>query len=173
MTELTIIVESISHDSGEVWGRIHMGEDLLTTSAPDIKGLEANFKEQLESFYEMDPEQVTFLIEFDKAPETGGWNHRVVTGLSKNSAHPERYFMICEVYYKDGIPDMYTQEGKRVVSSIFTDDETSEKGIADLTWQLDKMKECLDKPMLDADNWPNEYVNETDTAGNTAAEGQR
>jgi len=72
------------------------------------------------------------------------WNHRIL-------AHKDgegMYFQIHEVYYDDdGKPDGYTANGASVGAE-------SIKGI---NWILDKMKKCANKPILLADDFPNEY----------------
>ena len=72
------------------------------------------------------------------------WNHRVLA--HKNG--DEFWFSIHEVYYdKKGTPESYTVNGVIVGGN----------SIKDLSWTLDKMKECLDKPILSAENFPNIY----------------
>jgi len=71
------------------------------------------------------------------------WNYRVLAHKGE-----EVFFQIHEVYYnEEGIPNGYTEKDVGVGSE-------SPEG---LSWVLDKMKECIDKPILSADNFPNEY----------------
>jgi hypothetical protein len=75
-----------------------------------------------------------------------GWNHRVLAHEHKG----EIYFDIHEVYYDDnGTPNGYTENPVSVGGE-------SLKGIG---WTLNRMKECLKKPILWAgDKFPNEYI---------------
>jgi hypothetical protein len=73
------------------------------------------------------------------------WNHRIL-------AHKDgdrMYFQIHEVYYdKDGNPDGYTANGVSVGA----------ESLDGINWVLDKIKECTNKPILLADDFPNELI---------------
>jgi hypothetical protein len=73
------------------------------------------------------------------------WNHRIL-------AHKDgegMYFQIHEVYYdKDGNADSYTAKGVSV----------GDESLEGINWVLDKMKECTNKPILLADDFPNELI---------------
>tara|TARA_R110001632_G_scaffold51400_1_gene128130 strand:+ start:8251 stop:8493 length:243 start_codon:yes stop_codon:yes gene_type:complete len=73
-----------------------------------------------------------------------GWNHRILAHKDGD----EMYFQIHEVYYdKDGKPDGYTANAVSVGA----------ESLDGIKWVLDKMKECVNKPILLADDFPNEY----------------
>ena len=73
-----------------------------------------------------------------------GWNHRILAHKDGD----EIYFQIHEVYYdKDGKPDGYTTNGVSVGA----------ESLDGIKWVLDKMKECVNKPILLADDFPSEY----------------
>jgi len=73
-----------------------------------------------------------------------GWNHRILAREHEG----EVYFNIHEVYYKDGIPDGYTANPISVGG----------ESIKSIRWTLNKMKECLKKPILWGDErFPQEY----------------
>ncbi len=76
------------------------------------------------------------------------WNHRV---LAKIYSSGDVEFNIHEVYYDErGEPNGYTENPV----SIGGDD------IKSLRWQLNKMKECLKKPILYCgDRFPEIYEN--------------
>jgi hypothetical protein len=72
------------------------------------------------------------------------WNHRILAHKDGD----EMYFQIHEVYYdKEGKPDGYTANGVSVGA----------ESLDGIKWVLDKMKECVNKPILSADDFPNEY----------------
>jgi len=73
------------------------------------------------------------------------WNHRILASEEGG----EIYFKIHEVYYdKKGIPNGYT------ANSISVGGED----LKSIEWTLNKMKECMDKPILWADDkFPKEY----------------
>lgn len=72
------------------------------------------------------------------------WNHRILAYKEDD----EMYFEIHEVHYdKDGNPEFYTENGVSVHAG----------NLKDLIWVLDKMKECASKPILLADDFPDEY----------------
>lgn len=72
------------------------------------------------------------------------WNHRILAHKDGD----EMYFQIHEVYYdKDGKPEGYTANSVSVGS----------ESLDGIKWVLDKMKECTSKPILLADDFPNEY----------------
>jgi hypothetical protein len=87
------------------------------------------------------------------------WNYRVLTrivhlgkvkkGVMTPSKKDWREFFIAEVHYKDKKPVTYGAE--KVITSGW---ET----LKDLKWTVKHLKEAFKKPILDADNWPNEYV---------------
>ena len=71
------------------------------------------------------------------------WNYRVLAHTYEN----EVAFQIHEVHYQDGKPDSYGEPPAPVSSDRFEE----------LSWVMFRMGEALDKPILDANNWPNEY----------------
>lgn len=73
------------------------------------------------------------------------WNLRVLTQTYKDS--DEREFFLTEVHYDDGKPVSYAQ-GRHNYSA---------ESLKNLRWRLNRMKEATNKPILDADNWPNEW----------------
>lgn len=75
-----------------------------------------------------------------------GWNHRVLA----HKYQEEIYFEIYEVYYdKNGIPNGYKEKPVTIGG----------ENIKGIRWTLNKMKECLKKPILWAgDDFPKEYL---------------
>jgi hypothetical protein len=74
-----------------------------------------------------------------------GWNHRILAHKQEDGSV---YLSIHEVYYTNGIPDSYTLNPITIGSEDL-------KGIK---WTLNRMKECLKKPILWAgESFPNEY----------------
>jgi len=72
------------------------------------------------------------------------WNHRLLA----HKDGEDWYFQIHEVYYdKEGNPKSYTENGVSVGAETI-------KGVK---WTLNKMKQCLKKPILLAENFPKEY----------------
>ena len=73
------------------------------------------------------------------------WNYRVLATKHDN----EVYLQVHEVFYTDdGVPNGYTENPVSIGSE-------SVKGIK---WQINKIKECLKKPILWAgDKFPLEY----------------
>ena len=70
------------------------------------------------------------------------WNHRVLAHKDGD----EMYFEIHEVYYnEEGVPKAY------ICADVGADT------IEGLKWTLYKIKECLDKPILSAENFPEEF----------------
>jgi len=75
------------------------------------------------------------------------WNHRVLA--HKSDIGEDMYLQIHEVYYDEGgKPNGCTKDGVSVGAD----------NIEDMNWVIGKMKECLDKPILLADDFPNEYI---------------
>ena len=73
-----------------------------------------------------------------------GWNYRILAHKDVD----EMYFQIHEVYYdENGKPNSYTANSVSVGAE-------SLDGIKSV---LNKMKECANKPILLADDFPNEY----------------
>ena len=71
------------------------------------------------------------------------WNHRVIAYRKGE----EFWYEIVEVYYNEvGVP-----KGHFSVAGVSADT------IDALSWTLDKMKECLSKPILSAEKFPEEF----------------
>ncbi len=84
------------------------------------------------------------------------WNHRILASKEfhtngESEIYFEIYFAIHEVYYdKNGVPDGYTANAIKVGSDT----------IEGIQWTIDKMQECLKKPILWAEPlFPQEYEN--------------
>ena len=74
------------------------------------------------------------------------WNHRILAHKDGD----DYYYQIHEVYYDDnGNPESYTTNGVSVGA----------ESINGIEWTLDKMKECLDKPILSVENFPDVFNN--------------
>ena len=73
------------------------------------------------------------------------WNHRILAHENGN----DMFFQIHEVYYdKSGKPDSYTKNGVSVGA----------ESLEGMKWVLKKMKDCVNKPVLLADGFPDEYI---------------
>ena len=78
------------------------------------------------------------------------WNYRI---LAHKYRENEVYFQIHEVYYdKSGIPNGYAKDAEYVGA----DD------VEGLQWTLDRMQECLSKPILSVENFPEKYTPNSD-----------
>lgn len=72
------------------------------------------------------------------------WNHRILA----HKHDGEIYFQVHEVYYTNDIPDGYS------INPVSISSET----LDGISWQLDKMQECLKKPILWAgERFPSEW----------------
>jgi len=72
------------------------------------------------------------------------WNYRIIAHKDGDSY----YYEIHEVYYdKTGKPDGYTKNAT-----------VGSESIEGIEWSLEKMKECLSKPILSAENFPDEFI---------------
>lgn len=79
------------------------------------------------------------------------WNFRVLAFDSPKGV----YFEIREVHYENDQPDAYGSLPAHAGDDIETEKLLKES----LAWQLSKMKEAIDKPVLWAgDRWPEEYT---------------
>lgn len=82
-------------------------------------------------------------------PETY-WNYRMCTFIYQpGSLPPERYFDIREVYYRKGVLDSY---------SSFPTSINYLNSIEEIKEKLTYIQEALNEPIIDLDNWPNEYT---------------
>lgn len=73
------------------------------------------------------------------------WNIRVITHSYPES--DERNFYLTEVHYDNGVPSGYSKGVHNY----------SAGSLKELNWRLNRMKEAIKKPILDGDNWPNEW----------------
>ena len=79
------------------------------------------------------------------------WNHRILAHKeSPGTQFEETIYAIHEVYTKDGKLSSYAESPVNLSA-------TSTEG---LKWTLDRMRECLEKPILDRDNFPEEWKEE-------------
>jgi hypothetical protein len=94
------------------------------------------------------------------------WNFRVGTKIFKqpvmegmrdaNEIYKEeledkgtRLFSIVEVYYTNDVSDSFIEPDKNRLDML--------NSVKDIKWNLKKMKKALKKPVLDLDNFPNEW----------------
>ena len=78
------------------------------------------------------------------------WNHRVLASEEFHlNGEAEIIFSIHEVYYDDkGVPNGYTANPIRI----------SGESMEGLKWTLEKMQECLEKPVLwEGERFPQVY----------------
>jgi len=77
------------------------------------------------------------------------WNYRILARKIKD----EIQYGFYEVHYEGDVPVAYTENLIYPVG-FNSDDEP----VDSIIWQLDNMKIACNKPILDYDNFPNEYV---------------
>ena len=76
--------------------------------------------------------------------ERKSWNHRILA----TEHNGELYLQIHEVYYEGDKPISHTKDPKSVTG----------ESVYEVKWTLDKMEECLEKPILWGDErFPLEY----------------
>lgn len=76
------------------------------------------------------------------------WNYRLCTKIEgKEGSTRWRSYCIKEVCYTDDVPDGYAD--KNVLEGF--------ESVADLLWTVAHLKSAFEKPILDLDNFPNEY----------------
>ena len=66
-----------------------------------------------------------------------GWNHRIIKDVCQVTG--ETYLAIHEVYYEKGIPNAATKNPITI----------SGENLTSLIWTVDRIKECLRKPILE------------------------
>ena len=52
-------------EDNQLWGRIHHGDDLLTTNAKTVEGIIENFREQFAAFYDLKTTKNSFEVKYD------------------------------------------------------------------------------------------------------------
>lgn len=72
------------------------------------------------------------------------WNYRVCTQQDKSEG---RFFLILPVYYKDGIANSWGNQTK--IHSTDT--------LAELKDDFELRQKAFDKPVIDLDNFPDEF----------------
>lgn len=72
------------------------------------------------------------------------WNYRVVTRKQAG----EQEFLIAEVHYVNGKPEMYS-ERKDILSAMT---------LKDLKWIHKKVKRAFARPILNLDDWPKKFT---------------
>lgn len=76
------------------------------------------------------------------------WNHRIVTQI----VNKIRLFDIAEVYYdSEGVPHSYCSVGTCL---------TGWADLQDLKGTYDKIASAFEKPIINLDNFPNEFKND-------------
>lgn len=88
-------------------------------------------------------------------PDTGsgGWNHRVITRIQKyGKSNKRRIFEIIEVYYdKEGNPSSYVNSKDHL--SLW-------ENLEDLKGTYEYIASAFTKPIIDLDNFPEEWKDE-------------
>ena len=74
------------------------------------------------------------------------WNHRILA----HKDGEDWFFQIHEVHYDGDKPIGYTENGVSVGA----------ESIEGIHWVLDRMRECANKPILSAENFPKEWSGE-------------
>jgi len=84
------------------------------------------------------------------------WNYRILARRIASDSYSDVHFGVYEVYYNDetNIPEACTENPITILSY----EGECEDPIESIQWQLDVIKEATKKPVLDYDNFPNEYV---------------
>jgi len=84
------------------------------------------------------------------------WNYRILARRIITDLYSDVHFGIYEVYYDDenNMPESCTENPITITSY----ESECEDPIDSIKWQLDVMIEASNKPVLDYDNFPNEYV---------------
>ena len=77
------------------------------------------------------------------------WNYRILA----RSVNGEVQYGFHEVHYENDVPVGYTEN---TICPLGFD--VAEDPIESINWQLDAMRLASDKPVLDYDNFPKEYV---------------
>ena len=74
------------------------------------------------------------------------WNHRLMVFEEEHDGKKEKYFEMCEVYYKKGIPSGHSSAC--IMGNC----------VQDVKDALETMQRCLEKPILwQGDKFPQEY----------------
>lgn len=84
------------------------------------------------------------------------FNFRVLTKKLDNSNSVffknDRIFGVYEVHYEDDKPTSYSEDALLI---------RNWDSIKDLQFTVDKLQHAFSKPILDIDNWPNEFVDDS------------
>lgn len=85
------------------------------------------------------------------------WNYRIMAKKVFFKSVVEVQYGIHEVHYKDDIPSGFTENpiSLSTSNSHFNSDFDP---VEFLIWQIDALKIACEKPILDADNFPLEYI---------------
>jgi hypothetical protein len=85
------------------------------------------------------------------------WNYRVIAKKIYFKNQVEIQFGIHEVHYKNDVPSGCSENPMSLsTSSVHFDQEIDP--IEFLNWQIEALKVACEKPVLDYDNFPNEYL---------------
>ena len=84
------------------------------------------------------------------------WNYRILAKRIVTESYSDVHFGVYEVYYneKNNIPEACTENSISIISY----ETECEDPITSIQCQLDMIKEASNKPVLDYDNFPKEYV---------------
>ena len=83
------------------------------------------------------------------------WSHRVIRHKYPHT-EDRWWYGIHEVYYdKDGNPNFYTTDPIGIGAEEYADPELQDNDYkAQIRWTLEKILECLDKPVLAPEDFP-------------------
>lgn len=85
---------------------------------------------------------------------TRTWNFRI---LAKKDLSGNVCFEVYEVHYENDKPLACTENSIK----IFAEDDGTEDPIESIQWQLDAIKKATEKPVLNYDDFPKEYIKYT------------
>ena len=91
------------------------------------------------------------------------WNYRIGTEIYNftlgGEEHSERVFSVITVWYENEKPVSYS--GKHPITDDYTNYLSFSPDIDGLKFTIDKIRQALNKPIFDLDNFPNEYKHES------------
>ena len=107
-----LIVEQAK--DGQYWGRISLGEDLLTGVAPNLEKLITVFIKQLDGFYDLRITKTQFRISYDLQAFFQSHDYLSITGIAKR-AKMNRDLLS---QYKNGQKHPSAEQVKKIEAAI-------------------------------------------------------
>ncbi len=111
MMLISLIIEK---SQGELWGRVMFDDNLIIDSAKNVASLERKMKKLLKSLHQLDPENVTFELQYDLSALFAQFSYLKITSIAREAEMNPTLLR----QYVTGIKHASPKQAKKVEAAI-------------------------------------------------------